>query len=142
MSNYKNDKYVNMILKYLNENNLYEELLNNIYICKKIISFKYLVGFLKIDYLIHYDKYVKVDDNMILLSTNLEDFVFNKYKINDIIHNKISDLDFRILLYTNDEFLKCLLDLFGIENDIEVIPRDFSKISIKTLVKGNINENN
>ncbi len=139
MREYKNDKYIKILLKYLIDNNCYNELINNIYICKFINNFKYLPGLFGIDYQIYYDKYIKIGDTYVLLSTNNNEYVFDIYKINDIIKRKIEDIEFKSLIYTNDEVLKTLLDLFEIDNDIVIEEKHFGKITMKSLMRGTYN---
>lgn len=133
---FKNDDYIKELLSYLSIDNRYDELINNIYVCKKINSFNYLLGIFHFDYMISYDKYVKIGDSMILLSVDNREFCYDFYKRDDIIESKIEEIEFRALLYTNDEVLKSLLDLFDIENDIVITKKEFGPVSMKSLMKG------
>lgn len=139
MREYKNDKYIIFLLKYLIDNNCYNELINNIYICKYIKEFKYLPGLFGFDYLIHYDKYIKIGDTYVLLSTDNNEYVYDTYKTNDIIKRKIEDIEFKSLIYTSDEVLKTLLDLFEIDNDVVIEEKHFGKITMKSLMRGTYN---
>lgn len=134
--NFKNDNYIKELISYLKVDNRYDELINNIYVCKKINSFMYLLGLFHFDYMISYDKYVKIGDSMILLSFDNREFCYDIYKRGDVIKRKIEEMEFRALLYTNDEVLKSLLDLFDIPNDIVVTKKEFGPVSMKSLMKG------
>lgn len=114
------DKYIYELIKYLKDNNLYEEFLNKLYFVKDITYYRGFIEYFVSDYNVIYDKYLEYENNKLLLKTNVKDWELSRIIPGENIKEPVGELEFKILLYTNDKVLKFLLDIFNIENDIKI----------------------
>lgn len=132
MINNETDKYVKELLKYLIENNLYEEVQKKTYIKKVVTNVKKSILYLG-DSVITYDKYIEIDGQMILAAQNVEEFTIEQVENHQILEKPITEQDFCIYLFLNKEFLKTLLDLFSIKNDIQIPYNDYNLVKQKKI---------
>lgn len=119
MNNKETDQYARILIKYLIDNNLYEEIQKRIYIEKIISDVKKSIIYFG-DRTIKYDKYIKIDNQRVLIAQNIEEFTYQEIEKNEVIDIPITEKEFCIYLFLNKEFLKTLLDLFDIKNNLKL----------------------